>query len=267
MIIGYQGIQGSYSEEVLIRYYPIYRHKPFITFNHMMQACRNSEIDAALLPIENTTGGSIKKAYLLMLTSSLFINAEINYNIHHCLLANKLTTMRKIKYVMSHPEALLQCRKYIEIHNFVAKEFRDTAESALYISRHQYTSIAAITSKRCADIYNLQILDENIEDISCNTTRFLLVSQKYSEKEHTKLTATFKLPHTPGSLFKALEIIAVNEFNLTKIESCPIPDQPYHYAFVVDIDIKDKNWRKLISQLSKKVLDFKILGVYSTLNT
>lgn len=267
MVIGYQGIHGSYSEEALIKYYPNCKHKPFATFNHMMQACCNGEIDTAFLPIENTTGGSIKKAYLLMLSSSLFINAEINYNVHHSLLANKSSTIHKIRYVMSHPEALLQCRKFIETHNFITKEFSDTAESALHIIRRKYTATAAIASKRCAEIYNLQILDENIEDVSCNTTRFLLLSQKYSEKEQDKLTATFKLPHKPGSLFKALEIMAANEYNLTKIESCPIPDQPYHYAFVVDIDIKNKNWKNLISQLSKNVLDLKILGVYSTLNT
>jgi len=267
MKIGYQGIAGSYSEEALIKYYPRAKHIPFKTFDDLVQAALNEEINLALLPIENTTGGSIKRSYYLIIENDLFINAEINHSIHHCLLANPNTNKSKIKYAMSHPEALLQCRKYLNSHNLTPREFRDTAESALYISQHKYKSIAAIASQRCAKLYNLQILDKNIEDASCNTTRFLLLSKNFIDNEPTKLTAKFKLPHTPGSLYSALEVLAINQFNLTKIESCPIPNEPYHYDFVIDVDIKQKDWKKIIHLLKTKTIGLKVLGVYSPLNT
>jgi prephenate dehydratase len=265
MKIGYQGIPGSYSEEALILNMPEHEHEPCPTFTDLITACQNGTVDAVLLPIENTIGGSIKRAYHLMVEAELFINGEINHPVHHCLLANKGSTVSRLRYVMSHPEALLQCKHYIENRGWKIKEFRDTAESAKVTAQKKSITTAAIASHRCAKLYGLEILDDNIEDVKSNTTRFFLLERQQTAVVAQKITLTFGLLHKPGSLYTALKLIGDAGFNLTKIESCPIPNEPYHYEFVADIDVTNKDWNQLITELSKNVDSMKLLGAYPVL--
>ena len=264
MKIAYQGVPGCNSESALITYYPDHTHLPCASFLELVRACENKSVDAILMPIENTIGGSIKLTYNLIVEASLHITAEINFPIHYCVLVHPFTSRKKIKYAMSHPEALLQCAKYIERNGWRTKDYRDTAESAKLISRRKSLTIAAIAPPRCALLYQLQVLDNNIEDDPTNTTRFFLLQREPAHGNADKITVTFRLPHNQGSLYSALQIIAEHGYNMTKIESCPIPNEPYHYEFVVDLDVHGKEWRKLLETLQNKFGTIKLLGAYKT---
>ena len=262
MIIGYQGIPGSYSEEALITNLQGHEHKACPTFTDLIKACEDETVEAVLLPIENTIGGSIKRAYALMVDALLYINGEINHPIHHCLLAHPRTRREKLKHVMSHPEALLQCRHYIEKNGWSSKEFRDTAESAKIVAQKKMITTAAIASQRCSVLYDLQIVERNIEDVLTNTTRFFLLERKPGVREAHKITITFRLSHKPGSLCAILQTIAEAGYNLTKIESCPIPEEPYHYEFVADIEVLNKKWNELLEKLQEKIGKVRLMGAY-----
>jgi len=210
-IVAFQGEHGAYSEIAARKFFPDSNLVPMKLFQDIFDALRSNSIDCAVVPIENTIEGSVNEIYDLLLDTEKKITGEIFLKINHCLIT--LPTNRTITRVFSHPQALAQCRNYINKRNLDSVPAYDTAGSVRLIKEKKILDAAAIASKNAAEFYNMKILDENIEDRKNNYTRFLVLSdQETSPTKNDRTSMIFGLKHTPGSLFSVIQ-----EFNNSKI--------------------------------------------------
>ncbi len=263
--IGFQGELGSYSEIAAFRYFPNIQSEfiPFRSFQDLFDGVENSSLDSAVIPIENSIEGSVNETYDLLVEKHLFVIGEIYQRIRHCLIANKQSI--EIKTVYSHPQALAQCRNYIRKKSLDPIPSYDTAGSVKLIKEHSLVNASAIASKRAAEIYDMKIIEEGIEDKNNNFTRFLVISKTSDYQNNAdKTSIIFSISHTPGSLFLILKEFALRNINLTKIESRPTKDVPWEYYFFVDFEgnPNDNVIKDSLSDVKKETIFFKILGSY-----
>lgn len=266
MKISFQGERGAYSEEAIIQrfgenveLFP----RPFL--REVFSLAEVGTVDYAVVPIENSLEGSVGSTYDLLFSSNLKIVGEIILRVRHCVMANKGVKLEDIKEVWSHPQALAQCRGYIERHGWEPVPMYDTAGSAKLLKEKGLKNVAAIASKRAAQFYDLDVLAEEVEDVPLNFTRFLILGR--SEAEPTgkdKTSIIFAVSHKPGALYRALEVFANKDINLTKIESRPTKLRPWEYYFFVDFEghVKDKRVSEALTLLAERVLFIKVLGSY-----
>ncbi|OGF67430.1 MAG: hypothetical protein A2Y62_18175 [Candidatus Fischerbacteria bacterium RBG_13_37_8] len=262
MKIAYWGIPGSHILEAINTHYPDHEYISCRGFTELRYTCLSDEADAVFLAVDDTIGSSIKKAYILMEENIFQISTEINHPICHCLLAIPGVAIEKIQTVLASPETLIQCKSIIEKIGWEAVEYWGDAESARAIAEEKMTSTAAIASRKCADIYKLSVLKEDIGNIKKNIIRYLMLEKNQNEEEVHKITFAFRLPHIQGSLTEFLGIIASHGLNLTKIESMQIPEEPYHYEFFAELEVREKRWRLCIEELKMKAEKLKMLGAY-----
>ncbi|VFJ14201.1 prephenate dehydratase [Candidatus Nitrosocosmicus franklandus] len=267
LCVGFQGESGSYSEASASSRFPgpHYSFVPFKSFRELFDGIENSVIDLAVVPIENSTEGSVNETYDLLVEKPLFVIGEIYQEIHHCLIINKHSSPENISVVYSHPQALAQCRRYLQSKSLDSIPMYDTAGSVKFIKESMKLNAAAIASKRAAQIYDMKILDENIEDNSNNYTRFFIISKTHkNEANHDKISIIFSIPHTPGSLYSVLKEFASRKINLTKIESRPTKNVPWEYYFFVDLEgnMNERRISESISSIQNLVKFFKLLGTY-----
>jgi len=233
--VAYQGILGSYGSEMSKK---IFKNKNLInktTFKEVCKSIKNGEADAGVLPIENLSAGSINEVYDLIEEYELNIVMAKELEINHCLLGKG--EYNEIKKIKSHPQALMQCNKFISKNNFEKIECLNTAIAAYEVSKDNDKSVGVICNKINKDYYNLNLLKENISDISGNKTRFIVVTAKKLIIDNPeKISMVFSLPHKTGSLSRALSDFSVNGFNLSKIESRPVKSNRWEYLFYVDIE-------------------------------
>ena len=210
---------------------------PCVTFSAVFEAVASGAAGCALVPIENSLGGSIHDNYDLLVSHDVVIRAEIEYQVHHCLMALPNQTLQSIHTVMSHPQALAQCEDYINNLHLKAEKQYDTAGSAKLVREQQMTGVAAIASSLAAEVYGLTVLASHVEDDDNNFTRFLLISKpshpspsplllpSSAPPQHPpssmKTSIVFALKDEPGVLFKALSVFALRDIHLSKIESRP----------------------------------------------
>lgn len=265
--VGFQGESGSYSEaSARIQYpNPNYSFIPFRSFRELFDGVENSTVDLAVVPIENSTEGSVNETYDLLVEKPLYVIGEIYQKIHHCLIINKNSSPDEISVVYSHPQALAQCRKYIQKKHLESIPMYDTAGSVKFIKETHNAIAAAIASKHAAQIYDMKVVEEDIEDNSNNFTRFLIISKRYDKKaDDNKISVIFSIPHNPGSLYSILQEFALRNINLTRIESRPTKNIPWEYYFFVDLEGNVNNDKISASLLSVKsaTIFFKLLGSY-----
>ncbi|MEO2154453.1 MAG: prephenate dehydratase [Nanoarchaeota archaeon] len=228
-----------------------------------------------VIPIENSLIGTIFENYKKIINNNFKITFDYYLKIEHCLLAKKKIDLKEIKKVISHPAALKQCLNFLKENNLDFENFEDTASAAKFVSETN-EEIAAIASKEAAEVYNLKIIKENVQDFNFNFTRFFLISKdfdylnlvKNNEKKDIITTLTFELKDTPASLFKALMPFAVRFINLKKIDSFFIPEKPFHYKFLVEAEIsrKEKLFSDLIDELNCFIENLKIISSFKSLN-
>lgn len=265
--VGFQGESGSYSEASARIQYPDpnYSFVPFRSFRELFEGVESSTVDLAVVPIENSTEGSINETYDLLVEKPLYVIGEIYQKIHHCLIINKNSSPDEISVIYSHPQALAQCRKYIQNRHLESVPMYDTAGSVKFIKETQNASAAAIASKHAAQIYDMKVVEEDIEDNSNNFTRFLIISKRYdSNTDDNKISVIFSISHTPGSLYSILQEFALRNINLTKIESRPTKNIPWEYYFFVDLEgnINDDKVSISLSAVKTATIFFKLLGSY-----
>ena len=214
-----------------------------------------------VLPIENSYAGSIHENFHNLVSGNYKIIWELKLDINHCLLWNA-KNINDIKEVYSHPQALMQCENYIVKNNFSANSYQDTAGAAKFVAESWKNNIGSISSILCAKVYNLNILDENIQDQNWNTTRFFVVVkneifEKYGDKlkleKVNKMSIRFKTKDTPSALYKCLWAFATRFINLSKIESLPAKQNKFEYIFWVDFQ---KNVSDEIIKDALKELEF-----------
>lgn len=270
--VAFQGERGAYSELAVIQFFPNSTPIPARSFQEVIETLLSGLSDYAVVPIENSIEGSVNEVYDLLLQSNLFVIGETYQRIHHCLIAIKGTDRGSLKEVYSHPQALAQCRHYLNEKKLDPVPVYDTAGAVKMIKLGQNKNAAAIASKRAAEIYGMEILDMGIEDRKNNFTRFFILSR---DPTHTKPTGNdgtsiiFSVKHAPGSLVNILSEFARREINLTKIESRPTKKTPWEYNFFTDFEghVLDARIRDVLTVIEPKTAFVKILGSYKKENT
>ncbi len=261
-LIAFQGEHGAYSEvaariwdETLV---PI----PCPDFTEIFEEVESGVYDYGIIPVENNTGGVVTQVNQLILNTNLYVVGAVELQIHHCLLAAPGTDYRELHAVYSHTQALEQCRQFIARNKLQPIPYYDTAGAARMLAEEEPTSSAAIASKLSAELYNLEIIKENIEDFDQNITRFLIFSKEESPEEGDKCSIIFSTAHKAGTLFRVLEVFAKRNINLTRIESTP--NQKGSFAFFLDLvgSKNDQNVIDALEEVKKLTTDFRLLGCY-----
>lgn len=264
--VAFQGEIGAYSEEAVYSYFTsTVKTMPCKTLHDVFNLVENGEVDCAIVPIENSLEGSVNQTYDLFIDSNLMVNGELNLRIHHCLITLPSTKLSDIDTVYSHPQALGQCRRFLESLNCENISTYDTAGSVRMLNDKQLKNAAAIASERAAEIYRMKILKKGIEDNPNNYTRFFLISHKDAAPSgNDKTSIVFSLKHAPGALYGALKEFALRDINLTKIESRPTKQKPWEYNFYLDFEghRKEKRCEEALKSLTKKSAFLKVLGSY-----
>jgi prephenate dehydratase len=265
--VAFQGERGAFSEVAAIRLLgDQIELAPRPTFDSLFMAIQEGAADLILAPIENTLAGSVHRSYDLLLESKLTIVAEVVNPIVMCLIGPSGARMEDVRSVESHPVALAQCEQFFtenpSIRRIVAD---DTAGSVRNVVQSKDSTRAAIAGRRAAEVYGGAILREHLEDDRANFTRFLLLSPATKTPQGAnKLSLVLRLAHRPGSLRAALEPFAARGINLMRIESRPIPGQPWEYRFYLDLaaSTEDAEVRKALDELQKMGNDVRVLGCY-----
>lgn len=266
MRIAFQGEPGAYSEQAVFGYFGDVDTLPCESFDRVFDSVISRVCDAGLIPIENSLAGSIHQNYDLLLRHDLHIVGEYLLRVQHCLIAFPGVTRAEIKKVISHPQALGQCAAYLRGLGVKTESAYDTAGSVKLLKESGALDTAAIASRRAAEIYGMQILEEGIEDNAENYTRFLAISKTSVEGPdgEAKTSIVFTLKNQPGALFKALSVFALREIDLTKIESRPLQGKPWEYLFYIDFigAAHEETARKALDHLGEYALMLRVLGSY-----
>ncbi len=287
--VAFQGERGAYSEVAALQYFNTTELIPKRTIADVFYSAEMHEVDYAIVPIENSIEGSVNETYDHLLTTHLKIQGEVYLRIEHCLIGYEHSSINSIRYVYSHPQALGQCRGFIQRHGFEPIPYYDTAGSVKMLKEKRPDASAAIASRLAAEIYGLSILAEGIEDSKNNYTRFLILAcpergieggreeegEEEEEGEHvadttgimgssSKTSIIFTLEHRAGALYDVLREFASRGINLTMIVSRPIKDRPWEYNFYLDFEghSLDDRIRECLERVKDKVVFLKVLGSY-----
>jgi len=266
--VAIQGIKGSNHHQVALDYFgEDITLSECDSFDQMVNELINGNVDKAVMAIENTIAGSIIPNYALVHHNKLHIIGEHYLNIHHHLMALEGQRLADIKEVHSHPMALLQCKKFFANYpNIKLVETSDTADSAKKIQEQQLKGVAAIAPKKAAELYQLAIIADDIQTIKHNATRFIIIkatNKELSKSEINKASLRFVLDHKRGSLATVLNVLSDCSINLTKIQSLPVIDVPWKYAFFVDVTFENyEDYQKAHSLLDIMAEEFLVLGEY-----
>jgi prephenate dehydratase len=262
--LAYQGEPGAYSEAAALQYGgPQAETLPCKSFEDVFDAVSRKKATHGVVPLENSIGGTIHRNYDLLLDHDLTISGEVELDVVHCLQALPGTKIGDVKVVYSHPQALAQCERYLKELGASVEAVYDTAGGAKLVAEQQLRSAAALASRRAAEVFGLEVLQEAVQDYEFNITRFFVIGGA-QPTDADKTTLVFALPSTPGSLFKALSVFALRDINLSKLESRPIRGRPWEYLFYVDIEARrdDLACARALAQLGEFARWSRVLGTY-----
>jgi chorismate mutase/prephenate dehydratase len=266
MKITYQGETGAYSEMAVYKFFGD-KAEPVSCkdFKDVFESVKTGIVPNGVVPIENSIEGSVNQNYDLFLIYDLKVCGEIAVKLAHVLITNPQTKFENIKTLYSHPQALGQCRTYIENHSWETIPTYDTAGSVKIIKEKQLTNAAAIASEKASNLYNMKIVARDIADNPTNYTRFLVLSHKDATPTgDDKTSIIFSTKHAPGTLYNALSEFASRNINLTRIESRPIKTTAWQYNFYLDFEghRTEKRCSETLQALKKYVTFIKIIGSY-----
>jgi prephenate dehydratase len=262
--LAYQGEPGAYSEAAALQYGgPLAETLPCKSFEDVFDAVSRKKATHGVVPLENSIGGTIHRNYDLLLDHDLTISGEVELDVVHCLQALPGTKLEDVKVVYSHPQALAQCERYLKDLGASVEAVYDTAGGAKLVSEKKLAGAAALASRRAADVFGLEVLQEAVQDYEFNITRFAIIGGA-PPADANKTTIVFALPSTPGALFKALSVFALRDINLTKLESRPMRGRPWEYLFYVEVDAprSDLGCARALTHLAEFARWTRVLGTY-----
>ena len=261
-----QGVRGANSQTACEKLFEKPDIKFFPSFEAVFSAVEKGVCSYGIIPIENSTAGSVNLVYDLMINHKFYIVRSVRIKIEHNLLANKGAKLENIKEIYSHEQAINQCSEFFNKQkNIRAIPCENTAVAARMVKESKRTDIAALASKSCEEYYGLNCLVSEVQNNNNNYTRFICISKNneiYAESDRTSLLIT--LPHEPGSLYRFMSRLNDRNVNILKLESRPIPSREFEYNFYFDIETKvDKSqFVTLLNELKKETYDFHYFGSY-----
>lgn len=264
---GFQGAEGSYTEQAFRWVYgeniePI----SYERLEDLFDAISSGEIESGVVPYENSSTGGVNAVTDMMRNYDLYIKAETEVRVEHCLLGTRGALLRDIKYVYSHPQGLRQCSGFFEANPGLTEcSYANTAFAARDVAKWGEPENGAIASRNCADLYGLDIIRENVQDNTRNKTRFIIISADPEPAEEAEKTSIlFTSNHTPGALYKILEPFYEDKINITRIESRPNPRRSFEYFFYLDFtgSTSDANIRHALEKARESCGYFRIMGSY-----
>lgn len=270
--VAYQGTEGAFSHQAAFRHFEERYEQVdcygYDTFQQAAEAVEKKEVDYAILPIENTTAGSINATYDILGEGNLHIVGEEALRIIHCLLAIEDVPLERIRRIMSHPQALAQCSRFLStMHRCKVESYLDTAMSAKKVVEDGDLSQAAIAGSYAAQLYGLQILKRDIANQSENFTRFVIVSREpihCDPQIPSKTSLVMVTTHDKGALINCLNVLGEHDIRMTKLESRPKPNEPWKYMFYLDIEgnVDNPDTNTALKEMSKRASSLKVLGSY-----
>jgi chorismate mutase/prephenate dehydratase len=262
-----QGVAGSYSSLAAERLFELSDIMYFRNFENVFQAVEKGLCEYGVLPIENSSAGSVNNVYDLMKQYRFYIVKSVKLRVQHCLLTKSGTKLGQIREIFSHEQAINQCGNFLKsLKDIKIIVVGNTAVASQMVSMSDRDDVAAMSSRQCADIYGLQILQSSIQDSDNNYTRFICISKDLKIFPGAgKMSIMVTLPHSSGSLNKTLAKFSTIGLNLTKIESRPLPSTDFEFMFYFDFEgnIDNVDVLNLIADLDNGTEHFTFLGSYS----
>ncbi len=268
-VVACQGIEGSYAQLACEKLFAIPNIMNFLTWDGVFSAIENGLCRYGVLPLENSTAGSVNKIYDLMMRYHFSIVRSVRMKIDHCLLAREGIGLADIREIFSHEQAISQCSDFLkELGNVKVTACGNTASAAQMVAASPRGDVAALSSRSCADLYGLNILAKSVQDQGNNYTRFICISKNleiYPGADRTSIMMI--LPHKPGSLFKVLARFYSLGINLVKIESRPLPERDFEFMFYFDLEtpVYSNEFFELMGKLEELCEEYRYLGSYSEL--
>ena len=262
-----QGIEGAYSQIACDRLFKAPTIMYFQTFDHVFKAVESGMCQYGILPIENSTAGSVKAVYDLMLRHNFSIVRSARLKVSHNLLVKRGTKLEDIREIYSHEQAIQQCGAFLAgLKGVKATVVENTAVASQMVAQSERTDVAALSSRFCAEHYGLSILQENVQDQDNNYTRFICISKQpeiYPGADRTSLMMT--LPHRPGTLYNVLAKFYALNLNLQKLESRPLPGREFEFMFYFDLEasVYAPEMEKLFRDLEGDSEQLRYLGTYN----
>lgn len=270
-IVAFQGVSGAYSESAIYQFFgPETQTLACRSLEGIFEAVETGRADLGMLPVENALAGSLPRAYELLMERDLRIRAEVILRVQHTLMAAPGVKLASLKRVRSSPTSLGQCEKFINRFGLEQIAASDTASSARDLAANPEPDLGVIASQLAAQIYKLDVLEEEIEDAAFNYTRyFVLGSEDPPRAQRSKTSLIFSTRHLPGSLYRCLGEFAERNINLTKIESHPRRNRPWQYLFYLDFEghWQDPAAEAALLGLLRRAGFVKMLGSYPTATT
>jgi prephenate dehydratase/chorismate mutase len=263
-LVAFQGEHGAYGEVASRQLVPGGAYIPCMEFNDVFQGVEKGHFDLGVVPVENSLEGAVTQVNDLLTTTALKVIGETKVAVMHCLLATADTDYREIRQVYSHPQALAQCRGFLNRNKLEPRPYYDTAGAAKMLARENPRAAAAIASSLSAELYDLEIIKTGIEDGVSNSTRFLLLSRKPCVDHGEKTSIIFTTAHEAGQLYRVLQLFAKADINLSRIASMPLRTDPGNYSFFLDFEASEQEERAavVLKQMAEMTISLKCLGSY-----
>lgn len=264
-IVACQGTEGAYSQLACDKLFPVSQILYCNRFDGVFRAVEAGMCRYGILPIENSSAGSVTEVYDLMERYNCKIVRSLKLKVEHCLLARPGVQLKDVKEVVAHEQALNQCSEFLKSSGAKVTVFSNNAAAAKYVSESDRTDIAAIASANCAGLYGLSVLSDHVANSDHNYTRFICISKELEVYEGAgKITFVASASHRPGSLYSLIAKFATRGLNICKLESRPIPGKDFEFRFYFDVEasVWNKDTQTVLSQLEKEEF-FTFLGAYS----
>lgn len=264
-IVACQGTEGAYSQLACDKLFPVSQILYCNRFDGVFRAVEAGMCRYGILPIENSSAGSVTEVYDLMERYNCKIVRSLKLKVEHCLLARPGVQLKDVKEVVAHEQALNQCSEFLKSSGAKVTVFSNNAAAAKYVSESDRTDIAAIASVNCAGLYGLSVLSDHVANSDHNYTRFICISKELEVYEGAgKITFVASASHRPGSLYSLIAKFATRGLNICKLESRPIPGKDFEFRFYFDVEasVWNKDTQTVLSQLEKEEF-FTFLGAYS----
>lgn len=261
--IGCQGTLGANSETATKQFFPNKKVKFYPSFAQVFEAVESGEIQYGVLPIYNSTSGTVTQTVDLMRKYNFFITAMNHVEVTNCLAVIPGTKLEEVKFVYSHPQALSQCSDFIDRNHLVKQEYGNTATAAKMIADEKNPAMAAICSEDCATLNGLEILVDHISNVVPNTTQFICITKEIEvANDASVISVMLTLSNEPGSLSRILNKFLLYNLDMTKIESRPIRDGSFDVVFHIDFkgNLRDRDVAAFLNDLCKNCKEFKLLG-------